>query len=108
MNWTSKFNFLFKAICIGLKTELRNISFKQVASELENCDIFGDKAYHNVEDRNLYKTLNNLEVVTPIKLKKGQKRLDSADKLYSTIWSVRFDSRLNLCSIGYRKKQEFK
>lgn len=57
--------------------------FKQVAPELENCDVFGDKAYANVEENLLYKAHNNLQVATPVKLEKRQKRLDSADKLYS-------------------------
>lgn len=59
-------------------------AFKQVAPEIENCDLFGDKAYANEEDNSLYRVRNDLQVVTPVKLQKGQKRLDAADQLYST------------------------
>lgn len=56
---------------------------KIIAEELGGNDIFCDKAYDDVETRrNLKKQNSNL--VTPIKLEKGQKKLDSADKIYST------------------------
>ena len=59
-------------------------AFKQIAPEIDNSEIFADKAYANISDNRCYKAQNNLHVITPVKLEKGQKRLDSADKLYST------------------------
>jgi Transposase DDE domain len=58
-------------------------AFKQVAPELDNCEIFSDKAY---ADQRLQKELRENQTVilaTPIKRKKGQDFLDSADRLYS-------------------------
>lgn len=58
-------------------------AFRQVEQELTNCDLFGDSAYN---DKALYLELTerNVQLTTPIKRKKGQKTLDSADRMYST------------------------
>jgi Transposase DDE domain len=58
-------------------------AFRQVAPQLDHCEIFSDKAY---ADHLLQKELRenqNVIVATPIKRKKGQNLLDSADRLYS-------------------------
>lgn len=62
-------------------------AFKQVVPELENCDVFADKAYSNGDENKYYKTQKNVSVATPVKLKKGQKKLESADKIYSELVS---------------------
>lgn len=62
-------------------------AFKQVVPELQNCDVFADKAYSNADDNRFYKTQSNVTITTPVKRKKGQKRLDSADKIYSELVS---------------------
>ena len=57
---------------------------KQFLEDVMNLDIYADKAYKN-KDWDIYlKSQNNVEIFTPVKLKKGQKRLDSADLLFST------------------------
>ncbi len=59
-------------------------AFKMIAHEFHECNIFMDKAYL---DSSLQRTLrqeNQVICAIPVKLKKGQKILDSADKLYST------------------------
>ena len=58
-------------------------AFRYVSSEIYNCDIFADKAYLDKDLRNKLKTEQNSEICTPVKLTKGQKILDSADRLYS-------------------------
>ena len=58
-------------------------AFKDVAPEIHNCDVFADKAYLNKDFRDTLKKQQNCELCTPIKLGKGQKILDSADRMYS-------------------------
>ena len=58
-------------------------------SNINNITIFADKIY---SDKAWFDKLSkrNITILTPIKLKKGQEQLDSADKLYSrAISSVR-------------------
>lgn len=61
-----------------------NAAFQQIAPTLINCDLFADKAYANRDNNIQYQKSQNLNVLTPVKLTKGQARLDSADSLYST------------------------
>lgn len=49
-----------------------------------DMDLFGDKAYIHSQWQTAISNANNIQMVTPIKLKKGQERLDSADSLFST------------------------
>ena len=58
-------------------------AFKVIAGEFDDKDIFCDKAYCDGEVRSHLREKNS-NLVTPIKLKKGQKKLDSADKIYSS------------------------
>jgi hypothetical protein len=48
-----------------------------------NIEVFGDKAYKDVVWENMMEQDNNVSIVTPVKLKKGQKKLPFGDKLYS-------------------------
>jgi len=57
---------------------------KQFLDDVKNIDIFADKAYKNKTWENHMESHNNVEILMPIKLKKGQKRLDSADRLLSS------------------------
>jgi len=70
--------------CIGLSPASTHDlqAFREIEREFSNCDIFGDNAY---SDSDLFKTLTARGVclATPVKRKKGQKALDSADKMYS-------------------------
>jgi hypothetical protein len=58
-------------------------AFRAIVGEFCSKDIFCDKAYC---DENIQAQLKAQysSLVTPIKLKKGQKKLDSADKIYSS------------------------
>jgi hypothetical protein len=47
-----------------------------------NMEIFGDKAYGDQETRAGLLT-QHTQLATPVKLKRGQKSLDSADRFYS-------------------------
>ena len=51
--------------------------------QFNGLEIFADKIYRSKEWQDLLAANNNICITTPIKLKKGQKRLSSADKLYS-------------------------
>lgn len=58
--------------------------FRQVSGELSGCDLFADNAY---TDKSLHSSLlghQDVFLTTPIKKQKGQKKLDSADRMYST------------------------
>ena len=57
---------------------------------LDNCrnmDVFGDKAYGDIEWNRFMSEYNNVNFTTPVKLEKGQARLNSADKLYNSLLS---------------------
>ncbi len=57
-------------------------AFKTILPELITMEIFCDKAYCDHETRDEILKQGS-ELVTPTKLKRGQKSLDSADRLYS-------------------------
>jgi len=56
---------------------------RQFLPQFEGLEIFADKIYRSEEWQVLLEQQNKIYVSTPIKLKKGQKALDSADKLFS-------------------------
>jgi hypothetical protein len=55
---------------------------KPLLSQLKNCKVVADKIYASQEFNMQMKT-QQVEIITPIKLKKGQKYLEAADKLFS-------------------------
>lgn len=57
--------------------------FKPIFESMNNRAIFADKAYPNEKFEQYLKKHNNLYILTPVKMKKGQAFLDAADKLYS-------------------------
>lgn len=57
-------------------------AFKVIVPEMRNVEIFCDKAYCDHET-NLELSKLGSQLATPVKLQKGQKLLDSADRLYS-------------------------
>jgi len=57
-------------------------AFKIILGEFYGKDIFCDKAYCDQNTRTQLRNQSS-DLVTPIKLKKGQKKLDSSEKLYS-------------------------
>ena len=61
--------------------------FEQIRPYIKDEEIFGDKAY-KLPDAKEFEEKQNLTVLTPVKKAKGQKRLDSADKFFSTAVSV--------------------
>ena len=58
--------------------------FKPIFETLFNRAVFADKIYGNRAFEEWLAKNNNLHILTPVKLKKGQKSLEAADKLYST------------------------
>jgi hypothetical protein len=56
---------------------------KQFLPRFEGLEVFADKIYQSEDWQVLLEQNNKIYVTTPIKLKKGQKALDSADKLFS-------------------------
>jgi hypothetical protein len=56
---------------------------KQFVPQFEGLEIFADKIYRSEEWQVLLEQNNEIYVTTPVKLSKGQKMLDSADKLFS-------------------------
>ncbi len=56
---------------------------KQVLPQFQNMELFVDKAYRSSTWETDLVHSNNIVLRSPIKLKKGQKKLNSADKLYS-------------------------
>lgn len=58
-------------------------AFKMFSHVLRDCDVFCDKAYIDKAANKVLKTEQNVQIAHPVKLKKGQKILDSADRLYS-------------------------
>jgi hypothetical protein len=55
---------------------------KPMLSQLHDCKVIGDKIYASQEFNDQLKLLS-VELITPVKLKKGQKYLQAADKLFS-------------------------
>jgi hypothetical protein len=58
-------------------------AFRQVAAHLENCELFADMAYIDGLEKQLLKE-QGTELHTPVKKKKGQKRLELFDRILST------------------------
>lgn len=56
---------------------------KEMLGDVVNVDLYGDKAYKDKEWEEYIFTENGTVVYTPVKLKRGEERLDSADTLYS-------------------------
>lgn len=59
-------------------------AFRQIAPELKGFQLYADKAYINELEQQQLKQQNQLEIITPVKKKKGQKHLDFFEKLLST------------------------
>jgi len=57
--------------------------FKPIWEKLENRAIFADKIYAKKDFEQWLLENNNLEILTPVKKKKGQKELKFMDKMYS-------------------------
>jgi hypothetical protein len=55
---------------------------KPILSQLQACRVIGDKIYASQELNEQLKR-QQVEIITPVKLKKGQKYLEAADKLFS-------------------------
>ena len=53
-------------------------------TDVYGIDVFADKAYINAQWQAQLHTEQQANIITPVKLAKGQKRLDSADSLFST------------------------
>jgi hypothetical protein len=65
-------------------------ALKQVAPMLSNCQLFGDKAYGDQSIEGQLKTKQGVELLTPIKLERGQESLDLFQRLYSaTVSGIR-------------------
>jgi hypothetical protein len=56
---------------------------KEILSDARNIRVFCDMAYIDKEWQALMLAENNVQIITPIKRKKGQETLCSADKLFS-------------------------
>jgi hypothetical protein len=62
-------------------------TLKPIAKKIYNRTIVADKIYHSTPfNTELQK--NNTQIITPIKLQKGQEYLDAADKLFSSYVSA--------------------
>ena len=57
---------------------------EDVLSDVFGIDVFADKAYINAAWQKTLHEEQQINIITPIKLAKGQKRLGSADSLFST------------------------
>jgi len=57
---------------------------KEMLNDVYGIDLFADKAYIDKQWSEYMLNSNQVDIYTPIKLKKGQKRLDSADSLFSS------------------------
>jgi hypothetical protein len=55
---------------------------KPVLGQLKDCKVIADKIYAS-QQLNMQLKWQEVEIITPIKLKKGQKYLEAADKLFS-------------------------
>jgi len=58
-------------------------ALRQYVAYLPQGCLVGDKAYWSASLNDHLLAQQQLDLLTPVKLKKGQKRLDSADKLFS-------------------------
>jgi len=56
----------------------------EILDDVYEIDVFADKAYIHAAWQAYLSENNKVEVITPVKLSKGQERLDSADSLFST------------------------
>jgi hypothetical protein len=56
---------------------------KYMLDGVSNIDVFGDKMYKDKDWEAKIRAENNITVFTPVKLQKGQKRLESADNMFS-------------------------
>lgn len=59
-------------------------AFELISDNLFNSEIYADKAYIDELLRVILKKKNNITIQTPFKKEKGQKYLDSYEKLFST------------------------
>jgi hypothetical protein len=59
-------------------------AFRQVSPVITNSQIFGDKAYGDEDLKQSLQIEQNVEILTPVKLMKGQQQLDLFDKLFSS------------------------
>ena len=57
---------------------------KRFLGAFHDLDIYADKIYRHADWQEALMRDNRIQIFTPIKLARGQKALDSADKLYST------------------------
>jgi len=57
---------------------------KEMLEDVMNIRFFGDSAFVDKEWKEFMLSENNIEILTPIKLKKGQKKLPFWDALYSS------------------------
>jgi hypothetical protein len=80
--------------------------FKQIRPDIQDCQIYADKAYIDTLER---ERLNqqNAEIYTPVKKKKDKKICTFSNNCCQLPNAV-FVNLLNLCLIGLRKKQLFK
>ena len=60
----------------------------EIFEDVYEIDVFADKSYINALWQKGLLENNRIEFFMPIKLKKGQKRLDSADSLFSNAVSA--------------------
>ena len=56
--------------CQKIRRKQDRTAFTQIASFPSNCDVFGGKAYANEEESIKLKPERNMQVTTPLKLKK--------------------------------------
>ncbi|MDO9140541.1 MAG: transposase [Methylobacter sp.] len=57
--------------------------FDQIRPELTHNELYGDKAYHRSDAKDVRET-QNLTVLTPVKKQKGQRYLEPQDQWLST------------------------
>lgn len=62
-------------------------SAKKILGNVRNIDVFADKIYNDRVWQKYMREHHNVTLTTPVKLKKGQKTLDSAEKLYNSVVS---------------------
>ncbi|NJL60185.1 MAG: IS982 family transposase [Desulfobacteraceae bacterium] len=58
-------------------------AFRRITEQLENCELFADMAYIDTLEKQILKE-QGAELHTPVKKKKGQKRLELFDRILST------------------------
>lgn len=90
---------------VGLTPGSENdlVTLCRVLPEVRGSEPYGDKAYCDGPMKEYLCKEQNLKVFTPIKKKKGQKRLSAADRLLSEAVS-RVRQPIGLCSTGLRRK----